>query len=163
MNQSVSFVPLPRRARRQAADRLTFQLTAPSSTLVRQSAAISADRCHDEGHGIDGAPGDRFDMKGRTVTVTPMQADIGPRVRDELIGVAKRRQTITYGELKAAANLTHPPNGIGRLLDVISEDCRLRGEPSLAPLVVNGETREVGADYEGAPAADRQRLYDYWS
>lgn len=107
--------------------------------------------------------GDRFDMKGRTVTVTRMQADVGQRVRDELIDVAKRGQTITYGELRAAANLTHPPNGMGRLLDVISEDCRIRDEPSLAPLVVNGATREVGADYEGAPEADRQRLYDHWS
>lgn len=50
---------------------------------------------------------------------------------------------------------------MGRLLDVISENCRMRGEPSLAPLVVNGAAREVGADYEGAPEADRQRLYDY--
>lgn len=106
---------------------------------------------------------DRFDMKGRTVTVTRMQAEVGQRVRDELIDVAKRRQTITYGELKAAANLSHPPNGMGRLLDVISEDCRIRDEPSLAALVVNAETREVGDDYEGAPEADRQHVYDYWS
>lgn len=107
--------------------------------------------------------GDRFDTKGRAVTVTPMQADVGQRVRDKLIEVARRGQTITYGELKAAANLSHPPNGMGRLLDVISEDCRLRDEPSLAPLVVNGMTREVGADYEGEPDFDRQRVYDYWS
>jgi hypothetical protein len=84
-------------------------------------------------------------------------------VRDELIDVARRGQTITYGELKASAQLSHPPNDMGRLLDVISEDCRLRDEPSLAPLVVNAETLEVGADYEGAPNEDRQRLYDYWS
>lgn len=107
--------------------------------------------------------GDRFHMKGRTVTVTQMQADVGARVRDELIDVAKHGQTITYGELRAAANLTHPPNGMGRLLDVISEDCRIRDEPSLAPLVVNRATREVGADYVGAPEVDRQCLYDYWS
>lgn len=107
--------------------------------------------------------GDRFHMKGRTVTVTQMQADVGERVRDELIDVAKRGQTITYGELKAAANLSHPPNGMGRLLDVISEDCRIRDEPSLAPLVVNRATREVGGDYVGAPEADRQCLYDFWS
>ena len=107
--------------------------------------------------------GDRFDMKGRTITVTQVQADVGQRVRDELIDVARRGQTITYGELKALAHLSHPPNGMGRLLDVISEDCRLRDEPSLAPLVVNAETLEVGADYEGAPKDDRQRLYDFWS
>jgi hypothetical protein len=107
--------------------------------------------------------GDRFDMKGRTITVTQMQADVGQRVTDELIDVARRGQTITYGELKASAQLSHPSNGMGRLLDVISEDCRLRGEPPLAPLVVNAETLEVGADYEGAPNEDRQRLYDHWS
>lgn len=107
--------------------------------------------------------GHRFEMKGRTITVTKMQADVGQRVRDELIGVARRGGKITYGELRAAANLTHPPNGMGRLLDVISEDCRLRREPSLAPLVVNAETGEVGVDYDGDPASDRQLAYDYWS
>lgn len=115
------------------------------------------------GMGLMLRAGDRFDMKGRTVTVTQMQAEVGQRVRDELIDVAKHGQTITYGDLRVAANLTHPPNGMGRLLDVISEDCRIRGEPSLAPLVVNATTREVGADYEGTPEVDRQRLYDYWS
>ena len=107
--------------------------------------------------------GDRFYTKGRTVTVTQMQADVGERVRDELIDVEKRGQTITYGELRAAANLTHRPHGMGRLLDVISEDWRIRDEPSLAPLVVNGVTGEVGADYEGDPEPDRQCPYDYWS
>lgn len=107
--------------------------------------------------------GDQIEIKGRTVTVTKMQAGVGQRVRDELIDVAKRAGKITYGDLKAAAALTHPPNGMGRLLDVISEDCRLRGEPSLAPLVVNRETQEVGADYEGDPVADRQSAYRYWS
>jgi hypothetical protein len=115
------------------------------------------------GMGLLRRAGDRFDMKGRTITVTQMQADVGQRVRDELIVAARRRQTITYGELRSSADLSHPPNGMGRLLDVISEDCRLRGEPSLAPLVVNAETREVGSDYEGTPTDDRQRLYDYWS
>lgn len=55
-------------------------------------------------------------------------------------------------------------NGMGLMLRAGDRfDCRIRDEPSLAPLVVNGATREVGADYEGAPEADRQRLYDYWS
>lgn len=53
---------------------------------------------------------------------------------------------------------------MGRLLDVISEDCHLRGEPSLAALVVNAGTGEVGGDYEwGDPVLERRRLYDYWS
>lgn len=107
--------------------------------------------------------GERFDVKGRAIKVTKMQADVGPRVRDELIEVARRGDKITYGGLKAAAHLSHPPNGMGRLLDVISEDCFRRGEPSLAPLVVNAKTSEVGADYEGDPIADRQAVYDHWS
>lgn len=107
--------------------------------------------------------GDHFGMKGRTVTVTKMQADVGQRVRDTLIDVAKRGATIKYGELKSIAGLSHPPNGMGRLLDVISEDCRLRGEPSLAPLVVNVGTQEVGTDYDGDPHEDRQQVYDFWS
>jgi hypothetical protein len=107
--------------------------------------------------------GDQFQMKGRTVTVTKMQIEVGQRVRDVLFDVARRGGTITYGELKAAAGLTHPPNGMGRLLDVISEDCKLRDEPSLAPLVVNADTHEVGADYEGEPQEDRKQVYDHWS
>ncbi|MGK2874159.1 MAG: hypothetical protein ACSLEW_00750 [Nocardioides sp.] len=107
--------------------------------------------------------GDQFEMKGRIITVTKIQAAVGQRVRDELIEVAKRGDKITYGALKHAAGLSHPPNGMGRLLDVISEDCRLREEPSLAPLVVNSQTCEVGADYEGDPVRDRRSVYDYWS
>jgi len=118
---------------------------------------------HDEAMGLMLKAGDRFEMKGRTVTVTRMQADVGQRVRDQLIDVAKRRGIISYGELKSVAGLTHPPNGMGRLLDVISEDCHLRGEPSLAPLVVNASTQEVGSDYDGDPVGDRQRAYHYWS
>ncbi|PUA78925.1 hypothetical protein C7S10_21870 [Nocardioides currus] len=33
----------------------------------------------------------------------------------------------------------------------------------MAPLVVNAETMEVGADYEGSPEEDRQRFCDHWS
>ena len=55
--------------------------------------------------------GQRFVMRGRSITVTTMQVDVGQRVRDEPIAVARRGEMITHGELKAAANLTHPPTG----------------------------------------------------
>jgi len=106
--------------------------------------------------------GTKFEIKGRSLTVTQLQEDVGSRVRDVLIDVARQGSTITYGGLKTAAELTHAENGMGRLLDVISHDCILRNEPSLAPLVVNAGTGEVGADYEGSPHEDRQKLYDYW-
>lgn len=61
------------------------------------------------GMGLMLRAGDHFEMKGRVVTVTQMQAVVGQRVREELIDVAKHGQTITYGELRAAANLSHPP------------------------------------------------------
>lgn len=66
--------------------------------------------------------GEKFEMKGRTITVSKMQSDVGPQVRDFLIEVARRGGTVTYGNLKDDLNLTHPPNGLDRLLDVISED-----------------------------------------
>lgn len=107
--------------------------------------------------------GERLEVKGRTVRVTQLDADVGPRVRDYLIEVARRRQVITYGELRAATNLPHIVNGIGRLLDVLSEDCKRRGEPSLAPVVVNAATNEVGSQYAGHPSADRDDLYAFWA
>lgn len=107
--------------------------------------------------------GERFEMKGRTLTVSRMQADVGPQVRDYLIKVARRGGTVTYGSLKEDLSLTYPPNGLGRVLDVISEDCHRRGEPSLAPLVVNKATGEAGSDYDGHPESDRRALYGYWS
>lgn len=107
--------------------------------------------------------GDTFDMKGRRIRVTKVQVDVGPRARDVLIDVARQGARITYGDLNATADLGHAVNGLGRLLDVLSEDCRLRGEPSFAPLVVNKRTNEVGEDYDGNPDADRRAVYDYWS
>lgn len=133
----------------------------PNPIVLRAFGAQHS--CHDGYMGLMLAAGDKFEMKGRTITVTQVQALVGPRTRDVLIEVARRGERVTYGDLKARADLTHAPNGMGRLLDVLSEDCRLRNEPSLAPLVVNAETNEVGDDYEGDPTADRAAVYDYWS
>lgn len=120
-------------------------------------------QCHDADMTLVLRVGEKFEMKGRTITVSKMQADVGPQVRDYLVEVARRGGTVTYGNLRDDLNLTYPPNGLGRLLDVISEDCHRRGEPSLAPLVVNKATGEAGSDYDGHPESDRQALYGYWS
>lgn len=106
--------------------------------------------------------GDRFEAKGRTLRITRLDVALGPGARACLIEIAKQRGLVTYGEFKEAAGLPHAVNGIGRLLDVLSEDCRVRGEPSLAPIVINASTNEVGSDYQGHSELDRTALYDYW-
>lgn len=45
------------------------------------------------------------------------------RSRSHLIEVARAGQTETYGDLKAVLGLPHARNGLGRLLDLMSEDC----------------------------------------
>lgn len=106
--------------------------------------------------------GEKVSMKGRTMTVTDLAVASLPGVRDHLVEIARSGETTTYGELKADLGLRHAPNGLGRLLDLLSEDCRRRGEPSLAALVVNAKTGEVGSDSGGDPVAARRALYDHW-
>lgn len=47
---------------------------------------------------------------------------------------------------------------MGRLLDLLSEDCIRGGEPSLAAIVVNSTTGEVGIAF-GDPIRERALLY----
>ncbi|GAA2725787.1 hypothetical protein CAE01nite_20810 [Cellulomonas aerilata] len=56
-------------------------------------------------------------------------------------------------------------HGMGRLLDLLSEDCFRRNEPSLASIVVNASTGEVGADFDGDASAERELVFDHlrWS
>jgi hypothetical protein len=106
--------------------------------------------------------GDKVPMKGRNITVTPKAAEWLPRIRAQLIEVAQAGGTITYGGLKADVGMPHPTNGLGRLLDLLSEDCFRRKEPSLASLVVNGSTGEVGSDFDGDAATERVLVYKRW-
>ena len=87
-----------------------------------------------------------------------------PELREYLIEAARRRQTVTYGRLKADVGLPHAVNGLGRLLDLLSEDCfrRRPAEPSLASLVVAGSTGEVGEQFFGDAAAARAAVYAHW-
>ncbi|NHC45264.1 hypothetical protein [Motilibacter aurantiacus] len=103
--------------------------------------------------------GEKVVLKGRAVTVTETAYEWLPRVRDHLIEVAEARATITYGELREELGLPYLVQGMGRLLDLLSEDCRRRGEPSLASLVVNASTGEVGHDFAGDPGAERELVH----
>ena len=110
-------------------------------------------------------PGEKVLVHGRTVTVTPTAFAWLPRVRDRLVEAARAGETVTYGELREELGLPYLVQGMGRLLDLVSEDCGRRGEPSLASLVVNAGTGEVGAAFGGDAAAERARVraHRHWS
>lgn len=107
--------------------------------------------------------GEKIPIKGRTVTVTDLAYESMPAVRAYLIGVARNGGTTTYGELKDDLELSYVPQGLGRLMDLLSVDCTRRDEPSLAALVVTGHTGEVGYDFAGDAAAERELLYNFWA
>ncbi|GAB3928593.1 hypothetical protein GCM10029976_026680 [Kribbella albertanoniae] len=106
--------------------------------------------------------GEKLFIKEGRVSVTTLDAHWLPRIRGRLIEVAANGETITYGTLKQQLGLPHPPNGLGRLLDLLSVDCERRGEPSLASLVVNSGTGEVGHDFDGEPMSERGDVYRQW-
>ncbi len=107
--------------------------------------------------------GERVAVKGATLTVTVKDVLWVPSVRDRLIELARRGETTTYGDLKANIGLPHAVHGLGRLLDLVAEDCARRGEPDLAALVVTKASAEVGSDYGGDPVAARDRLLRHWA
>ena len=107
--------------------------------------------------------GEKIPIKGRTVTVTPKAIECLPRVRDHLIELAQRHETITYGDLVSTLQLPYIPTGLGRLLDLLSVDCERRGEPSLASIVVGSTTGEVGHDFAGDPVGGRAQVYQHWA
>ncbi len=109
--------------------------------------------------------GEKVSMKGRTITVTDTAFECLPRVRDRLVEAARARETVTYGELREELQLPYLVQGMGRLLDLLSEDCFRRGEPSLASIVVNASTGEVGEDFAGDPRAERTSVFEHphWS
>ena len=106
--------------------------------------------------------GEILPIHGRNVTVTPTDVEWLPRMRSYLIGVASTGGTATYGSMKADLGIPHAINGLGRLLDLLSEDCLRRDEPSLASLVVNSSTGEVGQNFSGDAQAERALVYKRW-
>ncbi|GAA2719731.1 hypothetical protein [Cellulomonas aerilata] len=103
--------------------------------------------------------GEKVVVRGRTVTVTELASACLPRVRDRLVEAARAGETVTYGELREELGLPYLVQGMGRLLDLLSEDCARRGEPSLSSLVVNASTGEVGGDVAGEAAAERRLVH----
>lgn len=84
-------------------------------------------------------------------------------MRVMLIDEARASATVTYGEVVRDLALPVPPKGLGRLLELLSEDCARRGEPTLAAIVVTQSTGEVGHGYGGGAQTDRDALYRYWT
>ena len=98
----------------------------------------------------------------RPVRVTPnMHAGLVP-LRQALIAAAAAGCTMTYGEASEASGRAYLPRGMGRMLDVVTEDCRRRDEPSLAALVVRKDEGEVGEAFIGNAGAERQACWTYW-
>jgi hypothetical protein len=95
-------------------------------------------------------------------------SSLADRARAALIIASMRRTTVTYGELARAIDL-HPNVPVGhhmkRILDLVSQECIDRREPSLAPLVVNERTGEPGKGYQdgGEPwHKSVRRCFDAW-
>ena len=109
--------------------------------------------------------GEKIYTKGRTITVTDTAFECLPRVRDRLIEAALARETVTYGELRHELALPYLAQGMGRLLDLLGEDCGRRNEPSLTAIVVNASTGEVGDDFDGDPQSERELVFTFtrWS
>lgn len=105
---------------------------------------------------------EKVTVKGTTLSVTELDIASLPVLRARLIEVARARGTTSYGALKTDLELRHAVNGLGRLLDLVGEDCRRRGEASLAALVVTQGTGEVGAGAEGNAEQQRHTLYQHW-
>ncbi|WP_298885596.1 hypothetical protein [uncultured Serinicoccus sp.] len=107
--------------------------------------------------------GERLESKGKTLRVSQLDIDSVVSMRPVLIRVAEEGTTITYGVLKTKAALPHMPTGMGRLLDLTKVECERRGDPDLAALVVNAQTREVGDMYGTGAEGERHQVYEHWS
>lgn len=85
------------------------------------------------------------------------------RMRAALIIAAQRRSTVTYQELSTAIDGLFVRQALGRPLDLLSEDCVRRGEPSLAALVVKNSTGRVGSAFVGDDGSQRELCFRRWS
>ena len=107
--------------------------------------------------------GEKIEFQGRTMKVSELDLAGLPKIRSFLIDAAERWGTVTYGEVVAGTGITQIPRGLDRIMDLISEDCARTDEPSLAALVLNQSTREVGEAFSGNALAERDAVYDYWT
>ena len=102
-------------------------------------------------------------IAGRSRRVTELSLQNIPAIRKRLIDIAESGGTITYGQLIKDLKLSYAQNGLGPVLDLLSEDCARRDEPSLAAVVVSDKTGEVGDSFTGDPVAERQLVFEHWS
>jgi hypothetical protein len=98
----------------------------------------------------------------RPINVTPLMYEAVGRLRSALIVAAQRRSTLTYEQASAAIDGAYVPAGLGRPLDLLSEDCARRGEPALSALVVQKQSGGVGSAFIGNADAERERCYRHW-
>ncbi|MEH1013021.1 hypothetical protein V6U90_07910 [Micromonospora sp. CPCC 206060] len=98
---------------------------------------------------------------GRTLKVNARLYEATTRMRSALIVAAKRRSTLTYGELAAAIDQLYTKRNLSRPLDLLAHDCIQRGEPSLASLVVTKAGGEVSTGFVGKAGPERERCYEH--
>lgn len=105
------------------------------------------DEVHDEG-------------TNRDYTVTPDDLFRVALLRGACVVASWGRSTLLYGDVAPLVGLA--TQGLGRALDLLSEDCVRRGEPSLAALLVKQETGLAGAGFTGNDPEEREKCYQYW-
>lgn len=112
----------------------------------------------------------------------PLQeAKVKSAMREILIGLARQRQTITYGELATLLGLHHRSRVFHRWLREVCRAEHDAGHRQLCALVVRHDTRIPGSGYFGFAAAvawreqagadglqalweaDRDAVFDYWA
>jgi hypothetical protein len=98
----------------------------------------------------------------KPIKVNDRMFEAAIRLRSALIVAAQAQSTLTYKQASAAIDGLYGYRSMGRVLDLVSEDCMQRGEPSLAGLVVAGQSGEVGDAFVGDAEASRQACYRYW-
>ena len=101
--------------------------------------------------------------EGKVIRVTPHMHEALIRMRAALIATAQARTTTTYDRLMEATGEPYLARGAGPALDVLSVDCLRREEPSLAALVIRGDTGEVGDEYRGDAGRERIKCWSHWS
>ena len=76
---------------------------------------------------------------------------------------ARRKRTITYGELVEEAGLPGIAQGVGReYLDLIWPHCERMGKPNITSIVVLADTGKPGSGYPGNPSlvpSEQRRVY----
>jgi hypothetical protein len=80
--------------------------------------------------------------------------------RGHCAALAGLRATVLYKDLADLVGLAN--QGLGSTLDLLSEDCTRRGEPSLAALVINKKTGHAGDQFRGDDAVGREQCYEHW-